>query len=218
MTNAFLTGCDHNTQWQLPWFLKNLHKHNRGAKVLIADFGMTFEMLEWLGNNYTIFKIHEGEGWFKKPAAMLEATKHADNIVWLDTDCEVRGNLAKMFSLTCDEMLSIVEDRPWSNRRPQLGAWYNTGVVAFRGKPKILVEWEQQCRVPRGIAGDQEILHHMMGGDEIKKAAYIKPLPHTYNTLRLDIVDNIAVQNPLVMHWTGAKGNEIIQRQINESS
>lgn len=214
--NAFLTGCDHNTQWQLPWFLKNLHKHNRGAKVLIADFGMTFEMLDYLGNNYEIFKIKDGEGWFKKPAAMLEATKHADRIVWLDTDCEVRGDISGIFNRTQEEMLSICEDKPWSNRRPQLGTWYNTGVVAFQGRPKILVDWEYECRNPRGIAGDQEILHHMMGGDEIKKSIYISPLPHIYNTLRIDLVDGTAPKDPLVMHWTGQKGNQIIKEQMSK--
>jgi hypothetical protein len=54
----------------------------------------------------------------------------------------------------------------------------------------------------------------MMGGDEIKKLSFINPLPHTYNTLRLDYIDNIAVENPRIIHHTGEKGNNVIRKQL----
>ena len=43
----------------------------------------------------------------------------------------------------------------------------------------------------------------------------MKPVPHKYNTLRLDHLDGITVNN-LVEHHTGSKGKEVIRRQINE--
>jgi hypothetical protein len=54
----------------------------------------------------------------------------------------------------------------------------------------------------------------MMGGDEIKKLTYINPLPHAYNTLRIDYIDGIAVKNPKIVHHTGAKGNEVIRSML----
>ena len=56
----------------------------------------------------------------------------------------------------------------------------------------------------------------MMNGDEILKMAVIEPLPHKYNTLRLDYLDCIAVRNPLINHHTGKKGKEIIKEMMNE--
>jgi hypothetical protein len=53
-----------------------------------------------------------------------------------------------------------------------------------------------------------------MDGDEIQKLAYINPLPHTYNTLRLDYIDGINVRNPKIVHHTGRKGNDVIRKQI----
>ena len=56
----------------------------------------------------------------------------------------------------------------------------------------------------------------MMEGDPLQKLTYINPLPHTYNTLRLDYIDGINVKNPKIVHHTGKKGNDAIRRQINE--
>ena len=39
MSNVFVTGCDHNTEWQLPWFLENFERYN-DTKLIIADFGI----------------------------------------------------------------------------------------------------------------------------------------------------------------------------------
>ena len=39
-----LTGCDHKTEWQLPWFLKNFKKQRNKTKIVVADFGMSPEI------------------------------------------------------------------------------------------------------------------------------------------------------------------------------
>jgi hypothetical protein len=221
MSNIIVTGCDDNTAWQLPWFLRNLFKYNPNAWVLVADFGLSPQWINWLSDKgIQTFKIIDSQGWFKKPEAMIKATayadKDADKVCWLDTDCEVRGDISSIFNHTIPNKLSIVKDRPWTNRRPELGDWYNTGVVVFEGCPDILIEWKKMCEY--GGEGDQTTLHEMFNGNDILKMKHIEPLAHTYNTLRLDILDGIADTNPLIMHWTGPKGNQEILRQINESS
>jgi len=108
----------------------------------------------------------------------------------------------------------MVEDRPWTQRRPDMGRWYNSGVVAVEGTPNILKVWADEC-IRNPVQGDQEVLYLMMNGDELTKVTYIEPLAHTYNTLRLDYIDGINVRNPKIIHHTGAKGKDEITKQIN---
>ena len=215
MREVFLTGCDKKTEWQLPWFIHNFQKHN-DARLIIADFGMTEEMLSHI-SMYQIIEIKSQEkGWFKKPRALLNASRlrDVDKVCWIDTDCEIKGNIEHIFDLSEPGKLGMVEDRPWSKIRNEMGKWYNSGVVLIEGTPTILGNWASAClRDP--VQGDQEVLYFMMGGDEVKKLVYINPLPHTYNTLRLDYIDGIAVKNPLIVHHTGFKGNKVIRKQMN---
>ena len=48
---------------------------------------------------------------------------------------------------------------------------------------------------------------------KLKNSVQIRPLPHEYNTLRLDYIDKIDVKNPKVIHHTGKKGNEVIKER-----
>lgn len=216
--NLFITGCDQNTEWQLPWFWENFHKHNRDSILIPIDFGMSDEIREWCMEEIGECQIlnSNAEGWFKKPFAMLLATETIfDKVCWLDTDCQVMGDISGIFDHTQPFKLCMVEDRPWTRRRGQLGAWYNSGVVAFEGKPNILKAWANEC-LENPVQGDQEVLYKMMNGDEILKMAVIEPLPHKYNTLRLDYIDNIAVKNPLIIHHTGKKGKDLIREMMDE--
>ena len=38
---VFLTGCDHKTEWQLPWFLKNFKKQLNKTKIVSQERGGT---------------------------------------------------------------------------------------------------------------------------------------------------------------------------------
>ena len=214
MREIFLTGCDENTEWQLPWFLENYQKHNEHPLV-IADFGMSPEMRSQV-SMYEIIEIQQDvkKGWFKKPRAILDATrlKGVSKVCWLDTDCEVKGDIGIIFDLSEKGKLGMVEDRPWTKRRGNLGEWFNSGVVLVEGTPSVLAEWAKACTNPGNQAGDQEVLHAMMEGNAILKMSYILPLPHTYNTLRLDYIDEIAVKDPKIVHHTGHKGKQAIRR------
>ena len=214
--NMFVTGCDSNTEWQLPWFLANYKSHTT-SPIMICDFGMSEEMQDFLVD-YNVVKVTpDAEGWFKKPFAILEALNFADKVCWIDTDCQIKGNPDDIFLHSEPNKLSMVEDRPWSNRRPDLGKWYNSGVVMVERTPYILKEWAKNClREANPVQGDQEVLHMMMGGDELTKLIYINPLPHKYNTLRIDYIDGIADKNPVIVHHTGRKGKDEIRRQIDK--
>lgn len=214
---VFLTGCDENTEWQLPWFVDNYKRWN-DSRLILADFGMSKEARESAERAFdlVIDIKSQAKGWFKKPRAILDATQleGVSKVCWLDTDCQITGNLEPIFGLSERGRLGMVEDRPWTRRRNELGEWYNSGVVLVEGTPNILKMWADEC-IRNPVQGDQEVLYLMMGGDPIQKMTYICPLPHMYNTLRLDYLDGIAVKNPKVIHHTGAKGKDTIRELMD---
>ena len=203
LSNLFITGCDVNRQWQLPWFVDNFKKHNPKAELLIYDFGMKENSF----SNISVKHLSQDKGWFKKPSAMMKASLIADKVCWLDTDCEVRTNIEYIFNYTEPNKLCMVEDVPWSKRRGE--TWHNSGVVAFQGTPSILGEWATEVSYNPKV-GDQEVLHTMLS-DPLKRMIHIKDISREYNTLRIDLIDNTAPKNIKVMHWTGVKGNDYIK-------
>ena len=67
---VFITGCDENCEWQLPWFLENYFKHN-DTPLAFMDFGITAEAADLL-SEYGVEIISftsQNKGWFKKPRA-----------------------------------------------------------------------------------------------------------------------------------------------------
>ena len=213
----FLTGCDKNTEWQLPWFIHNFRAHSE-ATIHVADFGMTEEMSAFAHANFdAVHVLPEFEaagGWFNKIAAMMHMANYGEQpYCWLDTDCQVMRKPDSISRFIEPNKLTMVIDHPWSTRRPEMGVWYNSGVVGFYGKANILGHWRNHCQ-KNNFRGDQEGLHDLLGGDLMRKAALIADAPHRYNTLRLDIIDNNVPDNPVIMHWTGAKGNDEIREQM----
>lgn len=218
MNKCFITGCDSKTEWQLPWFVENLRKHS-SVDLVIADFGMSDDMVSFASMSSSQLIVvspkaglKEIKGWMRKPLAMTKSPYR--ETVWLDTDCHVKGDIDDIFGLIKPHKLLMAEDKPWSTRRGE--KWHNSGVVGFSGKPKVLVDWSSKC-MDTEIDGDQEVLHWMMGGDELRRMSFIEDLPRKYNTLRLDVLDNTQPNDIRIMHWTGAKGNDEIRKMIRNA-
>jgi hypothetical protein len=206
---VFITGCDSNNEWQLPWFFENYKKHN-DTPLVFADFGV--EDIEAVKPHVhavvDLTKVQE-RGWFKKPKAIFHCP--AKQKVWLDTDCEIRGNISGIFGLLKPQMLNMIEDKPWAKRRG--GVQYNSGVVGVIDKPVILGMWAQWVQ-EGGEVGDQEVLTANL--NPITAIKYINSLPNEYNWLRLQIEnDNEPATNARIVHWTGAKGNDRIRSMMN---
>jgi len=216
MSKAFITGCDSKTEWMLEWFTKNYRQHNTTPLVFV-DFGVSASMktdLSFMGFSdiYTLPK-QQSEGWFYKPAAIQEVTKFYDEVVWLDTDIHVRGDMAGVFDYIENNKLCMCEDRGWSSRRGE--KWHNSGLVGVRGNPQILQDWVSQCRSTND-QGDQEVLHEMVRESPMKRMLSISDAPAKYNYLRLDYIDNRSGEI-VGMHWTGYKGKLEIQKMIYNS-
>lgn len=206
---AFLTGADSNTEWMLPWFFSNYKKYN-DTPLVFADFGVTD--IDYVRENvHAVMNMRDmkEQGWFKKPRAMMNCP--SKRTVWIDTDCEVLGDLSDIFTMLHPGKLNMVEDKPWTKRMKE--TWYNSGIVGFIDKPHILSAWAKQVH-DNPQRGDQETLHAML--DPLSQLTYINSLPNIYNWLRVQL-ENDKQDNPakLVMHWTGAKGKERIKEMMS---
>ena len=175
LSKLFITGCDNNTEWMLPWFVENFRKHNPTAELMIFDFGMQSSLYPELRKSHR----SQDKGWFKKPSAMVKATAFAENVCWLDTDCEVKTNIEDIFEHIQPNKLAMVEDVPWSKRRGE--KWHNSGVVAFRGRPPILDTWVSEVAINPN-QGDQEVLH-LLVRQGMNRLIHINDLPRQYLSL-----------------------------------
>lgn len=215
MKECFLTGCDKNTEWQLPWFIDNYSEHSK-TPLIIADFGMSEEMLTSVSSFAHRIITCSPNGWFSKIEAMLEAGhQEFKRVCWLDTDCQLVSDPIGIFNYVVHNKLTMVKDHPWSLRRPQAGDWHNTGVVAFEGRPPVLRMWLTESQNQFKYRGDQESMHGLIDGNPMRKMMMIADAPHRFNVLRIDHIDNNVPQNPVIMHWTGEKGKDEIRRQMN---
>ena len=209
---AFLTGCNADHEWMLPWFFKNYKQHCGDTPLLFSDFGLSSLGLAIVRENvHAVMNLGEVEeyGWFRKPLSMWKSPSH--KTVWIDLDCEIKDNISNIFDLLEPNKLAMVEDKPWTKRRGH--KWHNSGVVGFIDKPIILSQW---CGAVRKYykqeAGDQEVLDKIL--TPITKLTYIKDLPNEYNVLRLQ-TELDEYKGPIkVMHWTGKKGKDKIRSML----
>lgn len=213
---VFLTGCDASHQWILPWFISGYTAHN-DIPLVFADFGVTVpckkELLE-MGIDHIIDMTHTSDkGWFKKPKSMIEASKIADAVCWIDTDIEILSSMKGAFVYVEPNRIAMSEDKPWTKRMGGGGTWYNSGVVAFEDCPQILLNWAKEVET-NPTRGDQETLHFMLS-DPLSKRIHITDLPNEYNWLRLQLEhDNQDSVKKKAIHWTGNKGKDRIKGMI----
>lgn len=214
---AFVTGCDQNTEWMLPWFLRNYWEHNN-TPLIFVNFGVSTGVLMWLHQHDAVSHIMSAEkvlytSWYQKPQALLNAPSKQK--FWIDTDCEVLDDISDVFKYIKPEKICLSIDQPWTLRRE--GTWYNSGVFGVENNPKILKNWATNCRQKyreQHLHGDQDILHDMIN-TPMDALIYIEELPNEFNVLRLQILDG-TVGKKRIMHWTGVKGKDHIRRVMND--
>lgn len=209
----FITGCDDSQSWMLPWFIENYRKHN-DTPICFCDFGVDQATIAWMQTTQVFdmflqIKDVKVGGWFLKPYALYHSP--APTTCWIDTDCEVLGDISGVFDYIQPGKLAMAVDRPWSRRSGE--EWHNSGVVGVKGKPEVLRKWMRAIEIePK--RGDQETLHHILP-TPLDKMINITEIPNRYNWLRVQVEnDNEDSPNKLIMHWTGKKGKDKIKDKI----
>jgi hypothetical protein len=196
---AFLTGCDHTGEWLMPWFLRNLRKHNT-TPIVFANFGVKNVSAIDVDHVIDMTGVRE-KGWFKKPKSIIDCP--SKNTIWLDTDCEVLSDIEQLFDMLVPDKLCMVRDVIGRRKRTHL---YNSGVVGVIDKPKTLHQWSEAIS-KHPTRGDQESLFRINQDGKM-----VHEWPAEYNWLRL-MLDQDKNNSPdkKIMHWTGPKGKQRIR-------
>ena len=212
---AFVTGCDANTEWMLPWFMRRYKQFNK-MPIMFADFGISEEAMKYVDEHFDLIinmKTVVDKGWFKKPKTMINASKHSEYTCWIDTDFEILDELESVFNYVEPHRIAMVEDKPWTKRRSPNLPYYNSGIVAFHECPQILHQWAWHVEKNPQV-GDQETLHAMWDSP-LSQRIYITDIPNEYNWLRLQLEhDNQNSSRKKAIHWTGQKGKDRIKGMI----
>ncbi len=214
--SGIIVGCDQNQEWMLPWWWGHYAEHNR-FPVAFFDFGMSKEaqdwcrargqliqlppfhptpkekisekrLQEWMGQNDERMWVARSS-WFQKPRAM--SMSPFKKTVWLDLDCEVKKELAPLFSYG-----------PFAAAKEFGGEALDAGVIVFEERSIVVQKWAKLCEEKSGeFLGDKDVL------DFVLKTEKAQILPPIYNW-RLQLGDNPDVA---ILHYLGSMGKEIIR-------
>jgi hypothetical protein len=220
MRLGVVTGCDGHHAWMIPWWLDRLKKHNPNIEVAFADFGglsdaIQKKIYESVDVYIDLTGAKVDREWFKKPLAIYHCP--FDKVIWMDSDCEVQGDISQMFNWCNDSHIGLTWDiGPGFNRGINgntLKRAVASGVVVTHPKNELIREWCDMCLRARHIRGDQEVLNWMLDDRKHKKniTTKIKIMPKTFQWLRLEGYN----PNALIMHWTGIDGKNHIAKQID---
>ncbi|WP_068468765.1 hypothetical protein [Candidatus Protochlamydia phocaeensis] len=235
--DGILTGCDQSQEWLLPWWWMNLRLHD-GHPVTFIDFGnMSKAALDWCKGRGAVISLEADcsfvagkekinpqlaliwetihthvwqmrSAWFKKPFALLQSPYK--RTLWLDLDCQVRGQLDPLFD-QCDNEAEVAmkrEEDIFHEMDIEQGLLlpgeqiYNSGVLVYRKGAQILQDWASQALTHnRFFIGDQQLLSRII----FIQQAPLTVLPAIYNW-RMDLGPN---RNALILHWLGRFKNHI---------
>lgn len=242
--HGFLVGCDKYEEWLLPWWWSHYKTFNT-YPVAFADFGLSKNGRKWCERHGecitcpTLFSKSEqkhiplntrilwekvyGKGiwnfrpvWFKKPYACIRSP--FDKTVWVDLDCQVKGDLTPLFTLLDMNIeLAVLKNGGIHQKiRHELNlilpeeTHYNSGVIAFQKKSPTLAKW----------ANLSLHSHQIFSGDEeaLSRAIYFEnpnmiDLPDVYNW-SWEFPPN---ENAQIIHFHGHGKYKLID-EINKCS
>ncbi len=237
-----LTGCDQNQEWLLVHWWKNYTKHNQ-FPIAFIDFGMSKSAKMWCEKHGVVVtpdvpndmitakeeispittkfweRIYPGnfwpgrKAWFAKPFALLQTPfKHS---LWIDLDCEVRGDLAEPFSvLNQGHEFAIVPTTSTYERSCHITGLhrsdervYNAGFLAYSHTCPLIQKWaENVYSRNHEFLGDENALIRTISEEKWK----VKELPSDYNTpCFLPEPDGVKV-----VHYCGHLGKQKLLQRI----
>lgn len=198
-----------NQQDLVPWWWWAYARHNRWP-VIFVDFGMNAATRRWCearGRVMCSGAPREVPGWFRKPFAILKSPFR--RTVWVDLDCEVRGDAARLASLAPGGMAL---GRDWSypaalhHRLPFKGPCWSSALVAVEHGSPLVPEWARAVLEKKDkFRGDQEVLSALL---HERKGDALAEIPLELLRSRQEGEDDGLV----AMHWSGPGGKAAIRR------
>ncbi len=243
-SQGILVGADHQIEWMLEWWWVHYKKFN-SLPVAFIDFGMSQAGIEWckergivipftLSNDYltpkskidpllqitweSIFLTREFWNlriiWFKKPFAMT-LTPFQETL-WLDLDCEIRGNVSPLLSLCHDANgIAMALEPPFSTIAFQEKGLilphekiYNAGVVVYKQDSSALKLWCEEIIINNANhAGDSDLFTSLLRRYDLT----ISEIPQIYNW-RMAQGENPQAR---IVHWVADWGKNHIRNCKN---
>lgn len=178
------------------------------ADVISLDVPNTFIALKEKVDPLTADKwqkMHSGiwtarASWFLKPFVMLKSPYL--RTVWMDLDCQIRGSIQPLFSKCLNEAgIAIAAELPYFQLDSlKLGhlvpgeVMYNTGVLVFNRRSKIIEEWARTTLDQNHLFyGDQHLLSRLL----FLQKPQFTVLPYIYNW-PIEMGFN---QQAIIIHW-----------------
>lgn len=217
---GIVIGVDKNQEWMLDWWWETYFRHN-DYPVLFADFGMSPRGLDFCRSKGKVSGRVELDDtpWFKKPFGCLQST--FQRAIWLDTDCEVRGNLKPLFQLPGGHQFSATIDRgtprQWFDALPKGMSVFNSGTLVYSHGEPVVQKWALMTLLMLTLEPVKGKLKIPTGDQEIFSLAVrqyaperMKPIPVDMVRLRLE-PDRVEYGKCIVKHWTGSPGKRRIK-------
>ena len=237
MDKGIIAGCDHAQEYLLPWWWENYTLYN-DYPVAFADFGMSekgrafcrekgqcFLVQEMpinrkptLPQTRVLWQEHYGEGiwtareiWLRKPFAMLSSPFPSS--IWLDLDCEVRGDLKPIFQLLQNGVTLALRREKEAVQKTQREKGfigpdeinYNAGVVLFQKNGRLLKQWVAEILASSELhVFEQQALAKVLKED----ASSFLELPSIYNWS----MENGVNLDALIYHYHGSYLKRLIPR------
>ena len=141
---------------------------------------------------------------FHQKARSLKLTPYNETL-WLDLDCQVRGNIEELFHYAAKPPhFSLAENKKTKFRIlwrlgivPEGSPAYNSGVIVYKKNCPIMEELaEVSLQHDDLFYGDQDILNSLI----YEKNIQFDPLPEKFNCPPKRHHD---IENPVIVHWVG---------------
>ena len=241
LQRGVLVGCDHVHEWLLPWFYSHFRNTNSCYPIAFADFGMSENALQWCRKRGEVYAVsaetlsvqpflYEGEQWiarslkkeiephqrvlFKKPFALQNSP--FSRTLWLDLDCQVRGDLTPLFSMELNALKfaasptgsKIFVNNLSTNMETPVQK-YNTGIILYEKDSPLLQEWVELIRGRVSFTTDEGSLSFLISRQKISIVEIGYEIHWTASTWG-------EKNESLIYHYMGQRGKQRIKQLIAE--
>ena len=210
-TRAVMTGCDERHAWILPWWYANLRRHNPDMPAIFVDKGMGDQTREWCRERGRVVTVTwKDHIMFAKPIGIIQSPYQ--ETMWIDPDCEIRGNLVGAFDLPRSDLAACYDTVKF------MGPGHiQAGVVLVKHGSDAAIQWASICAMGNAckeMVGDVKNVcdQAVLNWVATQNREVMTIIPRIWNWVRMDGNNPDAV----IYHWTGKRGKDAIRHQLQE--
>ena len=168
----------------------SLAQHSPDIPIFVSCPNAGSEFLSWLGRQSNASPIELpntiGKGWNIKPSVLLQMLRQFDDVLWIDSDIIVSGDIRKHFRECDDTVLVAAQETFWGQRQGgtfrtaawglepgrQLETTVNSGILRVtRRHQRLLEAWQLMLSNPAYLKAQSQPWYerplHMIGDQEV---------------------------------------------------